>query len=253
MEAEASTVGNCVVRRLSIFVCSSYRSSRGAWAYHSRFAPLEETQTRVTPLPVLAWASLLRTHPQCLVSPVGLMKGLGRGREPSELEVAQVMEKVDANRDGIITWEEFKTAMLEWFGSGQKRGRGDEPGSPVVSAGSDVRIMQHDSPRLSHMCMCASRRCTVIVRDGWAEYVQSRKRIHREISSFFTRFRPRDNFEEIRRKILVGGVLMDGCIGGGGSTVGVARLHTTPLCTCTFCGLSSLGCSGIRLPATRRF
>ena len=103
-------------------------------------------------------------------------------------------------QDGIISWEEFKDAMTRWLGGSRKREIDDAPGSPSVRCRRTCyRVTWRES--CGHMGHVFAGVCVAMHRFCCTS--QARKRIHRDISSFFTQFRRRDNFDEIRAKIRV--------------------------------------------------
>lgn len=84
--------------------------------------------------------------------------------------------------------------MTKWIAAPRKRSSmgDDEPGSPVVKVCAEL---------LNKCCMLTpTAHCPL-------PYLQSRKRIHRQISNFFTRFKKRTGFEELRKRIKVQPIL----------------------------------------------
>jgi len=99
-----------------------------------------------------------------------IMKTLA-GATPSPQELQSLMEKMDANKDGRITVDEFVTALSVWL---KEEETGQKDGSTI------------GSPR--------KRKAN--------QTSETRTRIHKRISSFFLQFHRSSDFDRLRQKYL---------------------------------------------------
>lgn len=94
------------------------------------------------------------------------------GATPSPPELQSLMEKMDSNKDGRITVDEFVNALSEWL-------KEEETGQKVSTVASP-------SPR--------KRKAN--------QTSETRTRIHKRISSFFLQFHRSSDFDRLRQKYL---------------------------------------------------
>eukprot|EP01138_Halocafeteria_seosinensis_P001217 gb/GECG01001246.1/.p1 GENE.gb/GECG01001246.1/~~gb/GECG01001246.1/.p1 ORF type:complete len:1149 (+),score=165.77 gb/GECG01001246.1/:1-3447(+) len=98
-----------------------------------------------------------------------LMKRFNNDQYPSEYEMVKVMEDLDTNKDGVISYKEFERGMLDWL----KERFGEAPSSP----GAGVGLKRQSSTSTSTS--------------------SSRKKIHVSLANYFTKHGTRDNADSI--------------------------------------------------------
>lgn len=119
---------------------------------------------------------------------------------PTKNELDMLMRKMDENNDGVISWNEFLSAITDWFAE-EERASSSAAGAGGGGLGSSGRKRKFEGGSSS----------------------EARIKLHRRIQSFFTQFQRHANFDEIREKLMkqiassAGDSLLDGSGGGAGS------------------------------------
>lgn len=103
------------------------------------------------------------------------------GVQISDSDMEVLMQRMDQNRDGQISWEEFQTTLGAWLLSGASEGP------------AEGKSFEEEKAAVGR-----KRKNTGTPDDG----AESRTKIHRKITNFFLQFQRARNFAEVRERFI---------------------------------------------------